>query len=92
MVDAWSVAIGGVPAIVAAYFSYRASTHANATTAETNRIAATKVDAEAYERGQRFYKDALEQAERQIVRLREENDELRKRVALLERTVKPPEI
>lgn len=88
-VDTLSVAIGGVPAIVAAYFSYRASTRANAQTAETNRIAATKVDAEAYERGQRFYREALEQAERQIDRLREENKELRRRIVQLEKTVKP---
>jgi septal ring factor EnvC (AmiA/AmiB activator) len=72
--------VGGVPAIVAAWFAYRASSNANAQTEETNRIAATKVDAEAYSRSQAFYEKLLTEADKHIDRLRSQverlNDEL----------------
>lgn len=71
-----AAAVGGVPAIAAAWFAYRASVHANATTEESNRIASTKVDAEAYERSQVFYEKLLAEAERHLDRLRGQVDRL----------------
>lgn len=66
--------IGGIPAIAAAWFAYRASMRASETTSETNRIAATKVDAEAYTRSQQFYEKLLSEADKHLERLRREVD------------------
>lgn len=66
--------IGGVPAIVAAWFAYRSSVRANQSTDEANRIARTKVDAEAYERSQAFYEKLLGEADKHLDRLRAQVD------------------
>lgn len=71
---------GGVPAILAAYFAYRSSMRAAASTEEANRLASTKVDAEAYERSQRFYESLVAEAEKHIDRLRLQIDKLNEQV------------
>lgn len=75
-----AAAVGGAPALVAAWFAYRASARANEQAAaqaeETNRIAATKVDAEAYERSQLFYEKLLGEADKHLERLRTQVDRL----------------
>lgn len=71
---------GGVPAITAAYFAYRSSIRAAAVSAEANHIAASKVDAEAYERSQRFYESLVTEAEKHIDRLRGQTDKLNEQV------------
>lgn len=65
-----AAAIGGIPAILAALFAYRSSTRAARITDDANRLASTKVDADAYERSQRFYESLLHEAEKHIDRLR----------------------
>lgn len=75
-----AVAIGGIPAIVAAFFAYRASLRAARVTEEANRIASTKVDAEAYERSQKFYESLTTEAEKHIDRLRGQIDRLNDQV------------
>lgn len=66
----FAAAIGGVPALVAAWFAYQASMRATAITEQGNRVAAIKVDAEAYERSQKFYESLMVEAEKHIERLR----------------------
>lgn len=72
--------IGGLPAILAAFFAYKSSIRAAKTTEEANRLAGTKVDAEAYERSQRFYESLLGEAEKHIDRLRSHTDRLNDQV------------
>lgn len=55
--------------VVASLFTYRASNAAN-------KISATKVDAEAYERATAFYKQLLETADRELTRIRGQLDQL----------------
>src|SRR5215210_3657529 len=73
--------IGGVPAIVAATFAFRSSVRATKATEAANNLAATKVDAEAYERSQAFYEKTLTEAEKQIDRLRSQIDRLTTQLA-----------
>ena len=56
--------VAGVAAVVAAFLTYRASS-------QTNRISATKVDSEAYDRAQVIWDKALEHSDREISKLRE---------------------
>lgn len=100
--DASSLAatgLGALPAILAAVFAYRSSSRANDMQEQTNRLAAGKVDAEAYARAQATYEKLLAENERQIEKLRDEvarltgsldaarreADELRGRIQTLER-------
>ena len=85
-----SVALSTLSALVAAYFTYRAASLANDRSAEANRIAATKVDAEAYERAQQYYRDALDHAAREIASLRAELAVYKERLAALEKTDRYP--
>lgn len=75
-----AAATGGIPAVIAAIFAYKSSIRANAVTAETNRLASTKVDAEAYERSQKFYESLLAEAEKHLERLRTQTDRLNDQV------------
>jgi len=72
--------IAGVPSIAAAVFTYRASVTATRAKAsadsEVNRLAATKVDAEAYERSQAIYEKAMASAEKEVTRLQGQVDRL----------------
>ncbi len=61
--------LGFVGSLVAAYLAYRTATQAN-------RISATKVDAEAYDRSVTFYEKVLADAEKQIERMRQQVDRL----------------
>jgi chromosome segregation ATPase len=82
-VDATTIiaaAIGGIPALLAAFFAYKSSTRAATITNEANRLAATKVDADAYERSQRFYESLLNEAEKHIDRLRAQTERLNDQV------------
>jgi peptidoglycan hydrolase CwlO-like protein len=81
-------AVAGVPSIVAAAFAYQSSKRANEATVEANKIAANKVDGEAYERSRLFYESLLAEAEkhaerlqRQIERLNEQVDRLSSQLA-----------
>lgn len=73
-------AVGGFPAILAAYFAYKASVRASDITEQQNRITVTKVDAEAYERSQKFYEAMLAEAEKTMDRLRVQIDRLNDQV------------
>lgn len=61
--------LAGLPSIAAALFAYRTSTQAN-------KISATKVDGEAYERSQQFYEKVMAGAERELTRLQVQVDRL----------------
>jgi peptidoglycan hydrolase CwlO-like protein len=77
-------AIGGIPAIIAAAFAYRSSVRAASTTEQANvraeALAATKVDAEAYERSQHFYEKLLAESDKHLDRLRQQVDSLNAQV------------
>ncbi len=72
--------VAGVPSVAAALFAYRSSAQATRAKAETdaevNRIAATKVDAEAFERSQALYEKVLAAAEKEVGRLQSQVDRL----------------
>jgi predicted RNase H-like nuclease (RuvC/YqgF family) len=86
--------VAGIAAIIGAILTYRAGSQAN-------RISATKVDSEAYDRAQVIWEKALthsdreidqlrkyvERLEEQLFRERESSDELRRVVARLKDTV-----
>ncbi len=70
----------GIPSIAAAAFAYRSSISAtkakSEADAEVNRLAATKIDAEAYERSQAIYEKAMTAAEKEVTRLQGQVDRL----------------
>ena len=66
--------IAALPGLAAAAFAYRAS-------AQANRTADRKVDAEAYERSQAIYEKTLSQADQQIDRLRQQVERLNEQLA-----------
>jgi septal ring factor EnvC (AmiA/AmiB activator) len=61
--------IAGVPAIVAAIFAYRSS-------AQANKAAEKKVDAEVFERTQGLYEQAIAGAQREIERLQQSQERM----------------
>ncbi len=72
--------IAGIPSLAAAAFAYRSSvsaTRAKSTSdSEVNRLASTKVDAEAFERSQVIYEKAMLAAEKEVGRLQGQVDRL----------------
>lgn len=86
--------VAGIAAIIGAILTYRASS-------QSNRISATKVDNEAYDRAQVIWDKALAHSDREIGKLREyverletelrrsgeANEQLRQTVSALKETV-----
>ena len=70
----------GIPSLAAAAFAYRSSVAATRaksdSDAEVNRLASTKIDAEAYERSQAIYEKAMTAAEKEVNRLQGQVDRL----------------
>lgn len=77
-------ALAGVPALAAAWYTYRASTRAATAQAEAARMATNlesrKVDQEAYDRAQAIYEKALAEAEKQAERMQKQVDQMRGQV------------